>query len=230
MNMKNLLRNALLFVLMVAASGLALALRPTERLSDQGPKLNLEAMIPVAFGEWQVDDRIVPIKPPPELQAVIDKTYDQVLSKTYINAAGARIMLSIAYGGNQHEGMNTHRPEVCYPAQGFELDASRPDTLTVQGRTLPLNRVIAHMGPRHEPISYWLVVGDRLTQFGFQHKLTTLRYNLTGRIPDGMLVRVSSIDADDAHAFQLQDQFITAMLATLSEQDQARLLGAMPHS
>lgn len=230
MKIKNLLRNAFVLVLMIATSGLALALRPTERLSDQGPKLNLEAMIPHAFGDWQVDERIVPIQPPPDLQAVLDKTYDQVLSKTYVNANGARIMLSIAYGGNQHEGMNTHRPEVCYPAQGFELDSSRPDTLAVEGRTLPLKRVIAHMGPRHEPISYWLVVGDRLTEFGFQHKLTTLRYNLTGRIPDGMLVRVSSIDPNDARAFQLQDQFITAMLAAVSQPDKVRLLGAMPNS
>lgn len=223
------LKNFLLLALMLAASGMAVALRPTHKISDQGPKINLEKMIPASFGEWRVDNTIIPIQTPPELQAVIDKTYDQTLSRTFFDATGERIMLSIAYGSNQSEGMNTHRPEVCYPAQGFELMSTRPDNLPVLGRTLPLNRVVAKQGSRNEPITYWVVVGDELTKFGIKHKLTSLKYNLTGRIPDGMLVRVSSIDRDEQRAFHLQDQFIHAMLRALSEKDQMRLLGALPN-
>jgi len=36
---------------MLAAAGLALAMTPTHKLADQGPKLNLETMIPKQFGE-----------------------------------------------------------------------------------------------------------------------------------------------------------------------------------
>ena len=227
--MNPVLRNFLLMALMVAASGLAVAVRPTHKIADQAERISLEKMIPAQFGEWRVDNSIVPIEPAPELRAVIAQTYDQTLSKTFVDTAGNRIMLSLAYGGNQHEGMNTHRPEVCYPAQGFELLSSRPDNMTVLGRTLPLHRVVARMGQRNEPISYWVVVGDELTEFGIKHKLITLKYGITGRIPDGMLVRVSSIDRDEQHAYRLQDKFITAMLSALSDQDRARLLGTLPN-
>jgi len=214
---------------MLAASGMAVAMRPTQKIADQAAKINLEQMIPATFGGWQVDTTIVPILPPPDLQEVIDKTYDQTLSRTFVNAAGARIMLSIAYGGHQRGAMNTHRPEVCYPAQGFELKSSRPDSLPMLGRTLPLNRVVAKQGSRNEPITYWVVVGDELTKFGIKHRLTSLKYNITGLIPDGMLVRVSSIDSDEQRAFKLQDQFIHSMLSALTEKDQTRLLGALPN-
>jgi EpsI family protein len=227
--MNHWIRNFILLTLMLAASGMAVALRPTQKIADQGPKINLEKIIPATFGEWQVDNTIIPIQPPPELQEVIDKTYDQTLSKTFFNAAGARIMLSIAYGGNQRREMSTHRPEVCYPGQGFELLSSRPDSLPILGRTLPLTRVIAKQGARNEPITYWVVVGDELTKFGIRHRLTSLKYNLTGSIPDGMLVRVSSIDSDEQHAFKLQNQFINDMLSAMSEKEQIRLLGALPN-
>jgi hypothetical protein len=38
-----------------------------------------------------------------------------------VNAGGSRIMLSFAYGGDQHGSLLAHNPEVCYPAQGFVL-------------------------------------------------------------------------------------------------------------
>lgn len=227
--MGSLFRNLLLLVLMLAASGLALALRPTQKIADQAERIHLETMIPARLDGWQVDTTIIPLQPPPDLQAVIAETYDQTLARTYVNGAGERIMLSLAYGGAQREDMNTHRPEVCYPAQGFQLRSTRPDRLPVLGRELPLHRVVASLGNRYEPITYWVVVGDELTEFGLRHKLTTLKYGLTGRIPDGMLIRVSSIDRDEGHAFQLQDQFIQSMLAALTAKDQVRLLGALPH-
>jgi hypothetical protein len=49
--MNHWLRNIILMALMLAASGLAVALRPTQRLADQEPKMDLEAMIPREFGE-----------------------------------------------------------------------------------------------------------------------------------------------------------------------------------
>lgn len=227
--MKPLFRNLILVIAMVSASGLAIALRPTERVMDSAPKIQLEKMIPTNFGDWQVDNSIVPIQPPPDLQKVIDATYDQTLSRTYIDRYGNRLMLSIAYGGTQHEGMNTHRPEICYPAQGFQIGSQRLEYLLAEERQLPLHRVVAQQGTRHEPITYWLVVGNELTEFGFQHKLTTLKYGLTGRIPDGMLIRVSTIERDDKRAFQIQDSFIKAMLAAVAESDRIRLLGALPN-
>jgi hypothetical protein len=38
---------------------------------------------------------------------------------------------------------------------------------------------------------------------------------LTGRIPDGLLFRVSSIDPDPARAWRKQDEFVGQLLAAL---------------
>lgn len=211
---------------MFAAAGMALALKPTAKLTDAESQINLETLIPAQFGDWKLDETVAPLLVTPELQKVIDETYSQTLTRTYVNTEGKRIMLSVAYGGSHGEGMQTHKPEVCYPAQGFQLVRnSRPEVLSTQYGELPIQRLVAAQGPRNEPITYWVVVGEQQTQFGLKMKLAQMRYTLTGVIPDGMLVRVSSIDRDETGAYERQADFIQAMLASVSEADRARITG-----
>ncbi len=217
-------RSMIVSVVMCFAAVLAVAARPTQLIKEDS-QLHLEQMVPKSFGDWRIDESIVPIAPPPELKAVLDKTYDQTLSRTYINSQGQRIMLSIAYGGKHDEGMQTHRPEVCYPAQGFQVFKEAAGELLTRYGTLPIKRLVATQGPRNEPITYWVVVGDQQTRFGLAMKLAQVKYGLTGKIPDGMLVRVSSIDRNDEQAYQLQEAFVGSMLATLSDKDRAHIAG-----
>ena len=211
---------------MFAAAGMALALKPTANLADAESQIDLETVIPAQFGNWKLDETIATLLVTPELQKVIDETYSQTLSRTYINSSGKRIMLSVAYGGSHGEGMQTHRPEVCYPAQGFQVvKDTRPGVLSTQYGDLPIKRLVAAQGPRNEPITYWVVVGDRQTQFGLRMKLAQMRYTLTGVIPDGMLVRVSSIDRDEAGAYDDQTDFIRSMLAAMRATERERITG-----
>lgn len=211
---------------MLAAAGMALALKPTARLVDAESKIDLETLIPSQFGNWKMDENIAPLLVTPELQKVIDETYSQTLSRTYVNSGGKRIMLSVAYGGNHGEGMQTHRPEVCYPAQGFQVvKEPQPVLLSTQYGELPIKRLVAEQGSRHEPITYWVVVGDKQTQFGLRMKLAQMRYTLTGVIPDGMLIRVSSIDQNDQNAYQDQNDFIRAMLGVLKGKEREHMTG-----
>lgn len=210
---------------MFAGAGLALALKPTDKLADQ-VQFDLETLVPAQMGDWKVDTTIATLLVTPELQKVIDETYSQTLTRTYVNSTGKRIMLSVAYGGAHGEGMQTHRPEVCYPAQGFQVvKNTRPDVLSTEYGELPVRRLVAAQGPRNEPITYWVVVGEQQTQFGLGMKLAQMRYTLTGVIPDGMLVRVSSIDRDEAGAYDNQSDFIRAMLAAMRDTERARLTG-----
>ncbi|OZA14170.1 MAG: EpsI family protein, partial [Hydrogenophilales bacterium 17-62-8] len=103
-------------LLMFSAAGMGLAFKPTERIADTGPKLDLEILIPQQFGDWKMDETILPLIANPEQEALIKKLYSQTLSRTYVNSSGDRIMLSIAYGGAQTDSMSVHKPEVCYPA------------------------------------------------------------------------------------------------------------------
>ncbi|WP_018078852.1 exosortase-associated protein EpsI, B-type [Thiobacillus denitrificans] len=211
---------------MFTAAGMALALKPTTKLADAESQIDLETLVPARFGEWKVDETIATLLVTPELQKVIDETYSQTLTRTYVNGAGKRIMLSIAYGGSHGEGMQTHRPEVCYPAQGFQVvKDTRPAVLSTQYGELPIKRLVAAQGQRNEPITYWVVVGDQQTQFGLRMKLAQMRYTLTGVIPDGMLVRVSSIDRDETGAYDNQTDFIRSMLAAMRDAERERITG-----
>jgi hypothetical protein len=49
---------------------------------------------------------------------------------------------------------------------------------------------------------------------------------LAGRIPDGMLVRVSTLTPDAAHAFAAQQAFVGALFAGLADRDAARFVGS----
>lgn len=211
---------------MLAAAGMAWALKPSARLVDDQSKIDLETLIPHQFGNWKMDESIAPLLVTPELQKVIDETYSQTLSRTYVNSEGKRIMLSVAYGGNHGEGMQTHRPEICYPAQGFQVvKEPQPVLLSTQYGQLPIKRLVAEQGLRHEPITYWVVVGEKQTQFGLRMKLAQMRYTLTGVIPDGMLIRVSSIDRDDQNAYQDQSDFIRAMLTAVKDTEREHITG-----
>jgi hypothetical protein len=53
-----------------------------------------------------------------------------------------------------------------------------------------------------------------------------VRNGLAGRVPDGMLVRVSSLSDDPAAAYAAQQSFIASFLAALPAADAARLAGA----
>lgn len=211
---------------MFAAAGMALALKPTAKIADAELAINLETLIPQQFGEWKVDESIVPIKVSPEVQAKLDVLYGQTLTRTYINAAGRRVMLSIAYGTNQgSDDFQVHRPEFCYAAQGFQLKKSWEDMLSYGSDKLPIRRLEAYQGSRNEPITYWITIGDKATLPGIGRKLAQLSYGLTGKIPDGMLIRVSSISTNADQEYLLQDQFVNAMLDAVEPTQRVRLTG-----
>lgn len=218
-------RKFIIGLLMCGGAGLALAMKPTQKLADIREKPVLETMIPQRIGDWKIDSSIVPIEPSPEVKALLDKIYNQTLSRTYVNRAGQRVMLSIAYGGDQSDSMRVHLPEVCYAAQGFEVSDSVAGALPTQYGELPVKRLVATQGNRNEPITYWVVIGDTAVLSGTKQKFVQLGYGLTGKVPDGFLVRVSSIDRDQQGAYQQQEEFIKAMLDAINDKDRLRLAG-----
>jgi len=222
------LRAVVVVGLMVASLAGAAVWRPTRHLADQRPKLNLETLFPRSFGQWMTDDRMPVQLVSPDTAALLNKIYNQTLSRTYVNPAGDRIMLSVAYGGDQSDATRAHRPEVCYPAQGFQIISSSNGSLAVAGQEVRVRRLVARQGNRNEPITYWIVVGDKVTITGTEQKLAQLSYSVNGVIPDGMLVRVSSISGNDAPAFALQQAFVRDLALAITPQLKARVLGGTP--
>lgn len=215
----------LLGVTMVVTAAATHALTPATRLADTRAPFDLVTAIPLQFAGWSVDTTLTPVAPNPDSQAALDRIYDQTLARTYVDAHGQRVMLSIAYGGDQSKALQLHLPEICYVAQGFQIAQKSDGTLATGFGTLPVKRLVARADPRNEPITYWITVGDQATRAGFAQKLQMLAYGLSGKIPDGMLVRVSTIDPDARAAYLVQDRFSSALLAALTPQSRLRLLG-----
>lgn len=224
---KSIIISIFLGILMVSSGALTKALTPTKKIADQQERIDLEIMIPTEFGDWRVDKSIIPLQVDAETQAMLDKIYNQTLSRTYVNSLGERIMLSVAYGGDQSDNLAVHKPEVCYYAQGFEIMKTYADELLTLYGKLPIKRLLAVKGYRNEPITYWVTVGNKAVLPGIDEKLQQLKYGLTGNVPDGMLVRVSSIDVDNAKAYQLQAVFIQDLLSSVNTSERTRLIGIL---
>jgi EpsI family protein len=218
-----------LMALLFMAFGAALTHfgKPTVFLADGIGKPDLEVLFPKAFGTWKVDVDLPSVLPAPDVQAELDKIYNQVLSRTYVNPQGERIMLSVAYGGDQSDGTSAHRPEVCYPAQGFEITYNHKSVLDLGGAPLPVRQLMSRKTGRAEPVTYWIVVGEQAVTTGVDQKLAQMRYGLRGIVADGMLVRVSSIDRNQAHGHGVQSDFIAALAVTLPVKDRLRVFGAL---
>ena len=214
---------------MAGTTALTGALTPTQKVADARANFSLEAMIPKSFGGWTVDTSVVPLTPDPTQKELIAALYDQTLSRTYVNAQGQHVMLSIAYGGDQSKQLQLHLPEVCYVAQGFDMVKDRRDELATGFGKVPVKRLVARQNARNEPITYWITIGDKAVMSGLDQKMQRFMYGLSGRIPDGMLVRVSTIEADEGNAYKVQDRFVNQMLAAVDPQARVRLMGAAPN-
>lgn len=217
------LRTILIGLGMLAAAGLAYAMKPTRLVAD-ADTFQLETAIPRQFGAWTEQKQQVLIIDPRQ-QETIDRIYSQVLTRSYVDDKGQRVMLSIAYGSNQGDDLQVHRPEVCYPAQGAQLLSTLNASLPTQWGAIPIRRLTTQFGPRHEPVTYWVMVGERAIIGGLQGKLAQLSYGFRGQIPDGMLVRASTIDRDDERAFAQQARFLQDLLAAVPPETRKRLSG-----
>lgn len=223
---RKLLASVILGVAMAGASALTGALTPTQKVAAFQDRFMLDALIPQRFAGWRVDDSVAPLAPDATQKELIAALYDQTLARTYVNDAGQRVMLSIAYGGDQSKQLQLHLPEVCYTAQGFQMTDNRSGHLATQYGSVPVKRLVARLNARNEPITYWITIGDKAVLSGLDQKYQRFLYGLAGKIPDGMLVRVSTIEADQRTAYRVQDGFVNQLLGALAPKDRTRLLGA----
>jgi len=185
----------------------------------------LEAMVPTTFGEWREVQEVGQINP--EIEDMLRKIYAEVLSRTYVNKTGYKVMLSIARSANQIGIQQAHRPEICYPSQGFRLQGGLKvgTPLTTPYGSIAVNQMTASIGSRVEPVTYWLTMGDQVVDSQWDKRIVQIRAILTGENPGGLLFRISSIDGDSKNAFAMQQKFVADMMKSVSAQARSRLSG-----
>jgi EpsI family protein len=214
-------------VVMVLSGVLAWVMTPTIHANAPQDKINLESMIPVQFDNWKMEPVTEAVIVNPETQRTLTRIYSQTISRTYLNNKGERVMLSIAYGRNQSTDLHVHRPEQCYVASGFEIGKMTKSFVDTTIGRIPVMRLVAKQGARNEPITYWIRVGDSLTRGWIEQKMAAIEFGLTGKVPDGLLFRISTISNDEQDSYRIQQSFLEAMLKAVRSEDRFWLVGRL---
>lgn len=213
--------------LMGGASMAGTLLTPTRRLAEMRPPIDLEHGVPKRFTGWRASEGGLRAIVNPQTQAKLDEFYSELLSRSYVNETSRRtVMLSIAYGREQSDALSVHLPDVCYPAQGFEVREVRHVPLDVgEGHLVPARRLVTQAPQRPEPVTYWTTVGERVADGGLQRKLAQMHYGLQGLVPDGLVFRVSTIGDRFDEEFRVQHEFVRALAAAVPTALRSRLMG-----
>src|SRR5216683_3551022 len=204
---------------------LAEAIKPRELLASTVVAPDLDQIIPKDFGGWHLVPNVglvTPSEPGAYLEPEqSERIYSQEVARGYADAAGNMIMFLVAYGPIQNYRLKSHLPEVCYSAAGFRVSAKNVTQLTYQVGAAPLSisRLTAEKERRFEPITYWMKVGGAVATGVFDRQIVRMKYGLRGIIPDGALIRVSTVGLSETASYKLQDQFIRDLLAALPPRD-----------
>lgn len=213
-------------VTIVSAAGLAHVAVPRELMAASMAGFDLQTVVPKEFGEWTYDPRIRLIEPP-AADSLARQLYSQEMGRGYRNREGHLVMLLVAYGPNQSDRLQLHRPEICYAAEGFRV--SRPTSADISYRDgaapLRVTRLTAQREARLEPVSYWMRVGNDVATGIIERQVIKLKYGLRGIIPDGALIRVSTTGLPVEAAYQMQDRFIRELLAEIVPENRRLLVG-----
>jgi EpsI family protein len=198
----------------------------TPRIDTEITPPDLETIIPKKFGNWRADENLTMGIINPQVKETLTRVYTKTLTRTYVNEDGHRIMLSLAYGSDQSGENRVHRPEVCYPAQGFMLLSSHKDTINVNGIEVPVMRMIAEAGARQEPITYWIRVGNTIVRGSIEQAFSRIKFGFKGRVPDGLLFRVSEVNREAEKSFEIQNSFIINLIENISPEGKRVILGS----
>lgn len=220
-------RAAIVSTLMVGTAVAGEVFVPRRKMALERGHFRLSELVPTSFGAWRLDTSAVGGIVNPQTEAMLNRIYSQLLDRVYIDNSGRRIMLSIAYGDDQaDDSVQLHYPEVCYPAQGFQVKANRREQINVANGTINVRRLETRFGDsRFEPVTYWTIVGDQQVIGGWERKKAEIRHGLRGEIVDGLLFRVSSISRDSAAAFQDQDRFVNDIVGAMTPAARRQLAG-----
>lgn len=201
----------------VLAALSAWALTPRKFWSDEQIRLSYEQIVPLRFGDWVAMERTAGLIVNPQVEAALSGLYDQVVERMYLHGpTRRRLMVSLAYGSNQSRASEVHKPEFCYPAQGFRIERSMRAEIALPGQRMPVMRMDTRRGDREEPLTYWIRSGDTVVAGSAEQRATRIRMGLRGYIPDGLIFRVSEVASEPAGAWEFQARFVRDLHDALS--------------
>lgn len=177
---------------------------------------DLDAMLPEAFGVWRrapLADAVLP-------QESSLGPGEAVAYRAYADDLGRIVTLVAAYGPPLGDSVRLHRPEACYGAQGFAINARAIGAVG----SIPVVNLDAQSSARREGVTYWLREGDGFSVRASESQWRRLTRGIAGAAADGALVRVSSISADRPQ-FELHQAFLEDFAGALQGDARRLLIG-----
>jgi EpsI family protein len=172
-------------------------------------KPTFSSAIPDRVGGWTSRKTQEIVLPP---QDDSNKLYENQETRVYEGADLPAIMFLIAYSSIQQNDVQVHRPEVCYPASGYPVIATEATQISYRGRELAARELVADRGGLHERVIYWIRVGNSFPTSWREQRINIAFANLSGSIPDGVLLRVSAVEEPGKSTSALLRTFIAGFL------------------
>jgi EpsI family protein len=212
------IRTLIIACALAGAAGVAVLLSPKTLTQSVAP--DLEHDVPKRIGEWQVvESPLVQVGLTTGKETDMNQPYDETVMRTYQDGKGHVIQIALAWGQRQRQEIKIHRPELCYPAQGYTVSALREATFparTVGGQPITGKRMVTKdRNEQTQLVSYWIRIGHVYSSSAWATRLHILQEGLKGRMTDGILVRASQYvpsDQDQEAAFKLQEQFMADLV------------------
>lgn len=226
MDRKQLSRRSLIAGgLLLGAAGIANSRRPDEpfkMLPEKQPKLN--PLFPWKVGDWEYQTSSGLVLPPPD--QLSDRLYNAIITRYYASPTNLPVMMLVAYNGVQDGMLQVHRPEVCYPAAGYQVERDHFIPLDAGGGVVvPGHYLSARSVSRHEQLIYWTRIGNEFPVQWWRQHWAVAKENLKGRVPDGVLIRFSTAAPDDETAIRTLRRFIAPLFQALSPTARRLLFG-----
>ncbi|MBW8744265.1 MAG: EpsI family protein [Sphingomonas sp.] len=187
-------------------------------------KDELDKIIPLKIGDWAYETASGLVLPPPDQLARL--LYEQQVARSYTSPDDLPVMLLLAYGSSQSGMLQIHRPEICYPASGFRLTETQITSIPLSAnRAIASRSFTANSDTRVEQVLYWTRIGELVPTSWVGQRLAVVRSNLQGQIPDGLLVRISTVSDDAGQAQATLKRFARALIEGLPLARQRMLIG-----
>lgn len=203
-------------LLLTAAVG-ARMLAPNLHSMEDAPLL--ENTLPKVIGEWRLIETAT-AQVGLSTDTSMDQPYNQSIMRSYTDDKGHVINLAVAWGEKQRQEIKIHRPELCYPAQGLKVidltDISLPIQNTRGTDIIGKRMLTQDNSGQYEIVSYWIRIGHVYSDSAWQTRKHIFTEGLAGRIPDGVLVRVSQRAADQSQLpviYARQEDFARQLVA-----------------
>ena len=215
-------RRALIGGILACASGVAYARQP-QIAAPILKKATFEKLVPGSFGTWTLFSDGTVVLPPPD--TLRDRLYDNLVTRVYQTPGEPSVMVLLAYNNAQDGVLQVHRPEVCYPVGGFQLSPTLEVPIPLNGTSIPANIFTAEAPGRIEQVMYFTRLGTAFPRSWFEQRMSVIKANLAGDIPDGMLMRISVVGIDQQRAAPILSEFAREFINASPRHLQKLLVG-----